>query len=107
MRTLVRFVVLLGSVLLAVLPVVAPAIAEASAISGGMWVSAANLNTARRDSAGVLLRDGRVLVAGGWNAPSLATQPFSSAELYDPVSDTWSYAAPMLTPRTFPTATLL
>jgi N-acetylneuraminic acid mutarotase len=80
---------------------------SASTLSTGLWVSTANLNAARRDAASVRLQDGKVLVIGGWNAASLATEPFASAELYDPVADSWSYAASMTTPRTFPTATLL
>ena len=74
-----------------------------------MWVSVASLNTARRNAQGVLLQDGRVLVVGGNNDAALGgPNDFASAELYDPVADTWTYAAPMNTPRyAFQTATLL
>jgi hypothetical protein len=53
-----------------------------------------------------LLPSGKVLVAGGlimpFPAPSLA-----SAELYDPATNAWSPAAPMIESRTRHTATLL
>jgi len=50
-----------------------------------------------------LLRDGRVLVAGGW----YGSGTISSAEIYDPKQDRWSAAAPMTTRREGHTATLL
>jgi hypothetical protein len=60
----------------------------------------------RIDQTATLLPSGKVLVAGGvvmpYPAPSLA-----SAELYDPATNAWSMAAPMIESRTRHTATLL
>src|SRR5258706_16411522 len=55
------------------------------------------MNVARRSPAGVLLPDGRVLVAGGAGAspfPSLA-----SAEVYDPATGAWTLTGSMHDPR--------
>ena len=49
-----------------------------------------------------LLPSGKVLVTGGFNENSLA-----SAEVYDPVTGTWSPTASMTTVRQGHTATLL
>ena len=49
-----------------------------------------------------LLPDGRVLVLGGFNGHTL-----SSAEVYDPASDTWTAARPLATPRREHAAALL
>ncbi|HYO70840.1 MAG TPA: Ig-like domain-containing protein, partial [Archangium sp.] len=56
----------------------------------------------RGDGTLSLLRDGRVLWAGG-----LSTQGSFSADLYDPVTNTWSLSAPMLTGRSLHSATVL
>ncbi len=50
-----------------------------------------------------LLRDGKLLVAGG----SAAAGPLAAAELYDPATGSWSATGTMSTPRTGHTATLL
>jgi Kelch motif/Galactose oxidase, central domain len=57
----------------------------------GVWTRAANLHFARADHTATLLPDGRVLVAGGLNGLDL-----SQAEIYDPVSDTWTLTNPMI-----------
>ncbi len=48
------------------------------------WSSAAALATPRYQFTATLLRDGTVLVTGGYNGNNL-----SSAERYDPVADAW------------------
>jgi N-acetylneuraminic acid mutarotase len=56
-----------------------------------------------------LLRDGKVLVAGGqrgWT-PSALDATLASAELYDPATGTWTATGSMTTPRMDHTATLL
>ena len=70
------------------------------------WTSAGSMAATRIDQTATLLPSGKVLVAGGvvlpYPAPSLA-----SAELYDPSTNAWSMAAPMIESRTRQTATLL
>ena len=59
-----------------------------------------SLITARSDHSATLLANGKVLVAGGADAGSLA-------ELYDPASGAWSSTGSLTTARDFHTATLL
>jgi N-acetylneuraminic acid mutarotase len=70
------------------------------------WTSAGSMSATRIDHTATLLPSGKVLVAGGvvmpYPAPSLG-----SAELYDPSTNAWSMAAPMIESRTRHTATLL
>src|SRR6266480_6569817 len=61
-----------------------------------------SLNTARYVHTATLLPNGKVLVAGGDNGSAL-----SSAELYDPVSGTWTATGSLGTARKNHTATLL
>ncbi|WP_437541914.1 kelch repeat-containing protein [Sorangium sp. So ce367] len=62
----------------------------------GTWSPAAPLLQARSGHAAILLPDGHVLVAGGrmMNAQAQGTS-LSSAEIYDPMSDTWTPAGPL------------
>lgn len=70
----------------------------------GAWTSiSAALPTPVRDATAVALNDGRVLLAGGYGP----TGPIGDATIYDPASDSFTAAAPMLVPRSGHTATLL
>ncbi|WP_437501313.1 Kelch repeat-containing protein [Sorangium sp. So ce1099] len=66
------------------------------------WTPVASMLWARMRHTATLLPDGRVLVAGGWDAASGKT-----AEIYDPASDTWTSAGEMATARRSPGAVLL
>ena len=68
------------------------------------WSPAPSLSTARAAHTATLLANGKVLVAGGGTGPFAAT---TSAELYDPASNTWSPAGEMSFARASHTATLL
>jgi hypothetical protein len=54
--------------------------------------SAASMNVARSRHVGVLLNNGRVLVAGGRTATGVHT---AASEIYDPSSGTWASTAAM------------
>src|SRR5207245_1551909 len=64
------------------------------------------MKTARDYHTATLLRNGKVLVAGGYTGP-LGSVVLASTELYDPVTNRWSEAAPMLVPHASHTAALL
>ena len=66
---------------------------------------AGNLANARSGHTATLLLNGRVIVTGG--TPFFNGARLTSAELYDPVANTWSVAASLATPRDGHTATLL
>jgi hypothetical protein len=71
------------------------------------WTTTGSLTTGRSDHTATLLKDGRVLVAGGL-APVSATT--NSAEIWDPSTGQWTVVAPMTlnaTGRRGHTATLL
>jgi N-acetylneuraminic acid mutarotase len=74
------------------------------------WSSAGSMATARFGHTATLLPNGMVLVTGG-DAPSTvpngALIVVATAELYDPLTNTWSPAASMANTRTNHTATLL
>ena len=67
------------------------------------WSATAPMLQNRVGQSATLLRDGRVLVAGGYDGSTTS----SSAEIYDPNKDRWSAAASMTTNREGHTATLL
>jgi len=73
------------------------------------WVQIADMTTARTLHTATLLNDGRVLIAGGF--PTFASSPpaaaLSSAELFDPTTNSFSAVAPMNVARAGHTATLL
>ncbi len=78
--------------------------APATAAAPGSWtVVGDEMSAGHRDATVNLLLDGRVLIAGGSNASTSAT---STADIYDPSSDTFS-SATMTTPRIWHTATTL
>ena len=71
----------------------------------GSWLysSASSTSVPRVLHTATLLNSGKVLVAGGFDG----TNPLTSTELYDPITNAWSAAATMNVPREGHTATLL
>jgi hypothetical protein len=74
--------------------------------AGGGWtLTTGSLNTARYAHTATLLQNGKVLAAGGHNNDN--SGGISSAELYDPSSETWANTAVLNTARYQFTSTLL
>ncbi len=71
--------------------------------SSGIWTSTGSLTAPRGQHTATLLRNGQVLVAGGWSGSAL----YDSAELYDPVAGTWTNTGPLIGAHFDHTATLL
>ncbi len=72
----------------------------------GTWTATGSMNGARDGHTATLLPDGRVLVAGGSHG-GLFEDSLLTAELYDPISRTWTAAGDMLAPGIGHTATRL
>jgi N-acetylneuraminic acid mutarotase len=75
----------------------------------GTWTNTGSLNIARFQHTATLLQNGKVLVAGGnTEQPAPFGPSLASAELYDPVTETWSLTTSnMAYTRYSHTATLL
>ncbi len=73
------------------------------------WSPTGNLNVARCGHTATLLASGKVLVVGGsgGECTSIKTKTLDSAELYDPVTSSWSVTGSLKQPRSGHTATLL
>jgi N-acetylneuraminic acid mutarotase len=71
------------------------------------WSPAGNLITDRYYYTATLLPNGKVLAVGGYQAGVSPPRMLMSAELYDPVTNTWAAASAMTYPREGHTATLL
>jgi hypothetical protein len=71
------------------------------------WSPAGNLITDRYYHTATLLPNGKVLAVGGYQAGRSPPPVLMSAELYDPVTNTWAAASAMMYPREGHTATLL
>jgi hypothetical protein len=76
----------------------------ASAAASGSWTLTGTMTSPRTSATATLLRNGKVLVAGGFSAQPVST---ASAELYDPATGTWAPTGPMTAARSGQTATLL
>jgi N-acetylneuraminic acid mutarotase len=71
------------------------------------WSAAASMAEARARNTATLLDNGKVLVAGGDGVGPGLMGRLTSAEVYDPGTNTWSSAGSMAEARTASTATLL
>jgi N-acetylneuraminic acid mutarotase len=74
------------------------------------WTTVAPMSVMRASHAATLLADGRLLVTGGSTVSSAAAKGYvnnTSAEIYDPVANTWTPAPPMSVARSHHTATLM
>jgi len=73
----------------------------------GTFSPTGSMTTARVDFTATLLDNGKVLVAGGEGTCATVCPPFSSAELYDPATGTFSPTGSMTAARAFHIAALL
>ena len=73
----------------------------------GTWTPTGSMVEGRGYHTATLLPDGRVLVTGGRSNNSSTGHALSSAELFDPVTGTWTPTASMSRGRAYHTATLL
>ncbi len=73
----------------------------------GVWAITGSLNTGRDDPSATSLSDGKVLVVGGYGLVGGNSGQLASAELYDPVTGTWTVTGSLNTAREVHTATLL
>jgi len=69
------------------------------------WAPGAPMAEHRTDASTVVLRDGRVLVAGGYRSD--LHRAIATAELYDPRTNTWAAAGSLIAPRARVGAVLL
>jgi hypothetical protein len=67
------------------------------------WSYGANTSVARTGHTAALLSNGQVLVAGGF----LSRSVLASAEIYDPIANTWTSTGNMITGRELHIATPL
>ncbi len=74
-------------------------------VSGSWFLTTGNLNTARSEHTATLLPNGQVLIAGGYVASP--SGPTTSAELYNPATQTFLVTGSMNSARELQTATLL
>jgi len=74
--------------------------------SSGTWTDTGAMNRARWYHTATLLTNGNVLVAGG-DYNYLPAGVFPTAEVYNPLTGTWTSTTAMTTNRTSPSATLL
>ena len=75
---------------------------SASGVGEGSWTATGSLDIARAGHTATLLKDGRVLVAGG-----AAGTYTNTAEIYDPRTGAWTFTGSMIAPRAAHSATLL
>ena len=73
----------------------------------GEFSLVSELTLERYSSTATLLRDGRVLIAGGDNWSDGGGGPLANVDIYDPQTKTTSPGPLMTTPRAYHTATLL
>jgi hypothetical protein len=87
-------------------PIVSPSAELYDPVTGKISPTG-SMNLRREFHTATLLKDGRVLIAGGYNLDGLNWVSQNSAEIYDPVTGTFSMTGSLNEPRVMHTATLL
>ena len=70
------------------------------------WTQLASMGTARRIHASAAV-GGKLYVFGGYGAGTQVAQRLSTAEVYDPASDSWAPVTSLTSARTTPVAVAL
>ncbi|MGH8121389.1 MAG: Kelch repeat-containing protein, partial [Rudaea sp.] len=76
-------------------------------INADVWTPTGSLISGRADHTATLLSNGKVLVTGGFFFDGTTDVDLDSAELYDPVAQTWGATGRMNKARSNHTATLM
>jgi Domain of unknown function (DUF1929)/Concanavalin A-like lectin/glucanases superfamily/Glyoxal oxidase N-terminus/Kelch motif/Galactose oxidase, central domain len=71
------------------------------------WRNTAPMSFPRMYGNPVVLPDGKVLVVGGGRGPGIYDNPVKEAELFDPVSESWTTMAPQVAPRIYHSTAVL
>ncbi|MDQ3889014.1 MAG: DUF1929 domain-containing protein [Actinomycetota bacterium] len=71
------------------------------------WRYTASMNNPRMYANAVTLADGTVLMVGGGRGPGIYDNPVYNAELFDPVSETWTVMAAQKAPRIYHSTAVL
>ena len=71
------------------------------------WRYTAPMSFPRMYANPVVLPDGKVLVVGGGRGPGIYDNPVTEAELFDPVTETWTMMAPQVAPRIYHSTAVL
>ena len=94
-----------GLLLVLLLLTGAVSLANAHAVlAKGKWSFTGSMKVARYNHTATLLKNGKVLVAGGVDSSG---NMLASAELYNPTTGTWTVTGSMTTARDLHTTTLL
>lgn len=75
--------------------------------TSGTWKPTGSMSQERQNHTVALLRDGKVLIAGGKNGNAGGKKSFASAEIYDPQTEKWAATGFMAQDRSQFTAVLL
>lgn len=75
--------------------------------ASGTWKQTDSMSIERQNHTVILLRDGKVLIAGGGTGDAGSKKNLDSAEIYDPQTEKWAATGPMAHARRQFTATLL
>ena len=81
--------------------------AETYDLDAGTWSSTEDMPKASIGHTLTLLPDGRVLAAGGVHPTNIHYGVYSTTEIFDPVTNSWSPGPELSEPRAYHSATLL
>ncbi|MEP7272354.1 MAG: kelch repeat-containing protein, partial [Acidobacteriota bacterium] len=104
-RLLCPIPVLVG-LMIGAITVPEPVARVSAQVGGSNWSVTGSLNKARHEHTATLLRNGKVLVVGGFQY-EVGGGPLKSAELYDPATGKWTETGSLNAQRFEHTATLL